>query len=172
MKNKKFGIVFALLLIVALGGTALAYMVHKTPAISNSFNVASVSVELSGNMENQIVATNKSEIDVYIRVRLSSHWINGDDEIVSKASEVPDLTVSADWIADTTNDTYYYKYKVSKDNSTTNLLSNTTITLKTEDGYRQVVQALAEIIQADPAAAIAESWGATVDANGVITAIS
>lgn len=179
MKIKRITTVATVLLLVALAGTVVAYMVHRTASKQNVFHFANISHQVnisgSGNIRTSLTVENTGEMDVYVRVRFVSNWVNGTD-LMAKPSEIPvvaDLD-TGNWIYDATNYTYYYKHKLEADgDKTPDLLAGGTITLKvSSEGYNQTFEVVSEAIQAEPDDAVIEAWGATVDANGVITAIS
>lgn len=178
MKIKRITTVVTVLLLVALAGTVVAYMVHRTASKQNEFHFANISHQVnisgSGNIRTSLTVENTGEMDVYVRVRFVSNWVNGTG-LMAKPSEIPvvaDLDTD-NWIYDATNYTYYYKHKLEVDGETPDLLGDGTITLKvSSEGYNQTFEVVSEAIQAEPYAAVNEAWGATVDANGVITAIS
>ena len=95
---------------------------------------------------------------------------DGNAEIVSKASEMPEFENTENWIKGSDN-TYYYKIPVEPDGETDNLLKSK-ITLIEEDGYQQVVEVFAEAIQSNPINSVEESWSVTLDDNGYITAVN
>ena len=184
MKIKRITTVVTVLLLVALAGTVVAYMVHRTASKQNVFHFANISHQVnisgSGKIRTSLTVENTGEMDVYVRVRFVSNWVNGTN-LMAKPSEIPVVTNldTNNWIYDATNYTYYYKHKLKADgdDETPNLLENggtiTPITLNvSSEGYNQTFEVVSEAIQAEPDDAVIEAWGATVDANGVITAIS
>jgi hypothetical protein len=113
-----------------------------------------------------VTVTNTGNISEYIRIRVISHWEDESGNIVGKASEMPELTISNDWMYDDENDVYYYSEPVEVNKDTSNLLTQS-YTLKS-DTYNdktvyQVVEFLSEAIQAEPQKAVTEAWGITVE---------
>lgn len=182
MKNKKNVIIFMFLMVLALGGTAVAYMVHRTNVQTNTFQLAQIgclvtetfdgyTTKTSIKVHNKIDENTPGDVDAYIRVRLVSYWVDSGGNIVGKPSEMPAFDLANGWIADTSNNTYYYKQKVEPGYPTGELLASP-ITLETSaEGYRQVVEIFAEAIQAEPVQAVTDSWGVTLNAAGEITAV-
>ena len=122
LKNKV--IVIALLLYVAVMLTLLpavsAYMVQQTPVAQNVFTPGQVSCTVVEHFEqlndkeyykDQIQIQNTSNTDVYIRVQISTYWVDSKGAIVGKASDALNGfadKLSDDWIQDTQNPNMYY----------------------------------------------------------------
>ncbi len=174
MKAKKKTVVIitlSLLLTAALCGTVFAYMFARSQTEENSFvpaNVAcTVSETFNGTAKSSITVKNTGNVAAYLRVRLVTYWVDGDGNIVGKASASLDISPASGWISGDGN-IYYYSSPVEPGNSTPNLLASS-ITLAEEDGYKQVVEVFAEAIQSKPAGAVTESWGVSIDGSGKIT---
>ena len=147
------------LLIVGVGGT-LAYIAATADPVINSFQSGSVAADvvekLEDNQKKMIGVTNKGGSAVYVRVRLISYWQAEDGSVVAKPS--PDLAVScgSNWLA--MGEYYYYTKPLAPGATTTNLL-NAPLTMMAEDDCYQVIEVLADTVQAAPAAAVEEVWG-------------
>lgn len=163
----------ALLMILILAcGSVYAYMFGRTNSASTTFIPAKVSCEVDETFEeNQkrvITIKNTSNVDAYLRVRLVTYWIDGNGNVAPKSS--PALSVDYDkdrWVAGSSNNTFYYKvpvasYDPASGKGITETLLKTPITLRTEDGYRQVVDVFAEAIQSNPTSAVTEAWHVTL----------
>ena len=167
-----------------------AYMYMKTQKIDNTFVPAiadcEVVEEFNGTTKSSIKVKSTSNVDCYIRVKLITYWQDTKGNIVGISSDKLNFNTTNDWIHDTVNDVYYYKYPVKVGQTTNEFLSNgSTITLKqtskdvTSNGitvkyyYNQVVEIHSEAIQANPPKAVFEAWGAVVDpSSGYITSIN
>lgn len=176
-------------ILVAAVGVTLAYMFKKVERV-NTFDPAIVtcavhekldgavptgSMPYRGSEKSDIRVENTGNIDAYLRVRLISYWVKNDGDIVGVPSEMPEFALdTAHWISGADN-TYYYKTPV-KPGEQTEPLSNTVISLReaqTTDGNTiytvyQVVEVIAEAIQANPVDAVTDAWSITVE-NGQIT---
>lgn len=170
--NKNYPIQFAVLLFVlcCLTTGVYSYMFKKTNTISNQFIPGFVDCvvdeELDGTSKIGITVENTGNIDAYIRVRLVTYWVNENDIVVSKPSDILSFELSNDWVKGKDN-TYYYSKSVAPNSSTSDLL-NDVIVLKTEDGYYQAVDVFAEAIQAKPTNAVIDTWKVSLDAEGNI----
>lgn len=151
-------------------GGVVAYMIKISQEKKGDFIPAEVSCTISENFENNqksnITVANTSNIDVYIRVRMVTYWLDASGNVANKSATLPTFTIGENWVKDADSDTYYYRLPVATGAQTSNLLK-TALVLGSEDGYRQVVDIFAEAIQANPAEAAQSSWGVTVS-NGQI----
>ena len=169
-------VIGAIALLVAVCGTVLAYMFRTTEAKDNQFTPAEVSCEVHETTDDAVTEKtsvrieNTSNIDVYLRVRFVSYWVDDSSNIISKPSAMPKIQTADGWIAGKDN-TYYYEAPVSPGDFTGELLSSK-IDLLEEDGYRQVIEIFAEAIQSKPTSSVIESWNVTLDANGNIISSS
>ncbi len=153
-------LLLSLLLLVSIP-MLLAYFIRQTESKTNQFEQVQVSCEaeevVSGNVKSSIIVKNTSSIPVYIRVRLVSYWKTPSGDIAGRNSTAPSFTLADGWLYDQANDTYYYTKPVKVGDSTPNLLDSN-ITLVEDNGYIQVVEILAEAIQAAPNAAVETAW--------------
>ena len=167
----KLAIVLFILCSVTTG--VYSFMLKQTQPIHNEFVKAHVDCEItktpnSGDIDS-ITVTNTGNIDAYIRVRFSSHWVDNNGNIVAKESVYPTFTYDeSKWIKK--GQTYYYKNPVDVLKTTDELLGSK-IELLQEDGYKQVVEVFAEAIQFKPSEAVQTSWHVVVE-DGVITSVN
>lgn len=165
--KKSLTALIALILIIclAVGGT-VAFIVTQTQAVKNTFTPSDVTVdiqeEFNGSIKSSITVLNVDDADeedvpCYIRVKLVSN-IQDNDGNVLRAAPLGEISLNSDWI-DGGDGCYYYKNVVEVGKSTSNLLADgASITLT--DG--QVVEVLAEGIQAMPKQAVIDAWGQTI----------
>ena len=165
--KKSLTALIALILIIclAVGGT-VAFIVTQTQAVKNTFTPSDVTVDIQedfdGNIKSSITVLNvndadKEDVPCYIRVKLVSN-IQDDNGNVLRAAPLQSINLGNDWIAGG-DGCYYYKNVVEVGQSTSNLLAEgASITLT--DG--QVVEVLAEGIQAMPKQAVIDAWGRTI----------
>lgn len=159
-RGRKRGVLTAALLLLlsfsTIGGT-VAYIMTTTPAIKNTFGVASVDCKVmesynSTSAEKTAVhVKNTGTADAYIRVKLVANWYGYDsDTIVAMAAWSPTASVKTanGWTLGA-DGYYYYTEPVASEGVTKNLIDQ--ITLKMDDAtrYRQVLEIFAEAIQAD-----------------------
>lgn len=176
MKSRKHLIVFVaplLALIVLVGGVA-AYMFEQTKSVENDFVPPRVSCVVAekktDNAKQEITVKNTGNIQAYLRIRLVSNWNESDGKggynTIGIPSEMPEFDLGEDWIKGS-EDTYYYKFPVDPEDSTTDLLGSD-MTLTEQQSYLQVVDVFAEAIQSLPEKAVTTSWKVTLDSDGNI----
>lgn len=174
-------VILVLVLALAVGGV-YSYMFARTEDAANELTPAAVSCKVYETFEDNqkkssITVQNTGRVDAYLRVRLVTYWVNDAGEIVAKPSEKLTVTPTDNWLADTDNDTYYYKSPVKAGAETPNLLAAPLVLKKSSDGYNQVIEVFAEAIQAEGTTdvgnvpAVTDAWGVTVDTNGIITEV-
>ena len=166
-------LIIAAMLILASVSTALAYMLRDTGEVENDFISGIVSCEISEEFENdvksKITVENTGNVDAYIRVKLVTYWVSGNGNIAPKAPSEINFTPGSGWVKSGSSDTYYYSVPVAPGVKIENLLGSSII-LKEEDGYLQVVDVFAEAIQANPTTAVSNSWHVTVSGSEIISA--
>lgn len=159
-------IALVLIICVAVGGT-IAYIVTQTDKVENKFTPADVKIQINEVFENNIKSSitvenvaDAKNVPCYIRVKLVSNTQDDNDNVTGSAT-VGDFRLNDKWF-DGGDGCYYYKDVVNVGASTANLLADgSTITLTSG----QVVEVLAEGIQATPIDAVKEAWGADVAAK-------
>lgn len=175
----------AALSIAASVGLTLAFMFKKAEK-TNRFIPAEVSCTVREKMDgNEVVgntaaggeksdirAENTGNVKEFIRLRLVSYYVDANGDIAgTAASQYPNLTLKNNWIAGA-NHTYYYRFPTDPGNSTGILCEPVTLgQMQLADGKTvyQVIEVIAEAVQAEPPDAAQEVWGVTVE-NGVVTA--
>jgi len=168
------------LLIVALvvGGIygSLALLTDETDPVENTFEPTEVTIEIEedfdGVKKENIKVTNIGDVDAYVRVRLVSYWQNASGNIVAKDSWFSDagLTLGEGWFK--AGDYYYYANPVKVNAFTAEALFAEAITLTNDpsDGTNQVLEVLAEAVQASPEEAVEDLWPAVEVKNGKLVA--
>ena len=175
----------AALCIAAAAGLTLAFMFKKAEK-TNHFIPAEVSCAVREKLDNNevtgiaAVGSEKSDIRVentgnvkeFIRLRLVSYYVDSNGDIVGTvSSQYPTLSLKNGWIAGA-NRTYYYPYPVEPGSLTGILCEPFTLgQTQLENGtvVYQVMEVIAEAVQAEPISAVREAWGVTVT-NNTITA--
>lgn len=165
--KKSLTALIALILIIclAVGGT-VAFIVTQTQAVKNTFTPSDVTVKIEEVVQNNTKSsikvlnvddTDKEDVPCYIRVKLVSN-IQDDNGNVLRAAPLGEISLNSDWI-DGGDGCYYYKKVVAVGDSTSNLLAEGASIELTEG---QVVEVLAEGIQAMPKQAVIDAWGQTI----------
>ena len=121
-----------------------------------------------GGEKADIRVENTGNVKEFIRLRLVSYYVDSNGDIAgTAASQYPNLTLKNGWIAGA-NRTYYYTYPVEPGILCEPFTLGQT---QLENGTMvyQVMEVIAEAVQAEPSDAAQEVWGVTVE-NGVVTA--
>lgn len=156
-------IALVLIICVAVGGT-IAYIVTQTDKVENKFTPADVKIEIhetfNGTDKSSITVQNvqaDKNVPCYIRVKLVSNMQDADKNVTGLAA-INTFKLNDKWF-DGGDGCYYYKDVVNVGASTENLLADgSKITLTTG----QVVEVLAEGIQATPIDAVKAAWGEAI----------
>lgn len=173
--RKKLAIVIIMLLfLVGLVGGTVSYMIKTTDQLENDFASATVDCvlneQLENNVKSNITVNNTGNIGIFVRVRFITYWIDSNGNVAGIKAPVPlNITFDSDWIKDPNSDTFYYSNELPAASTTSDLLDGSSITLATEDGYRQVVEVFAEAIQANPAQAASNEWNVTVTDGKIVS---
>ena len=161
-------IIAVLMLIGAVVGSTVAFLVTETTPVTNTFEYAKVSCAVSetfsGATKENVQIQNTGTTDAYIRATYVVNWLNKDGTI---AASVPtgyrySLTENPDNVWVKGNDGYfYYRTPVAPGNSTgESLLSCTPYYPEGVDPqYILSVEILATAVQSTPASAVQEAWG-------------
>ena len=175
----------AALSIAAAVGLTLAFMFKKAEKI-NRFIPAEVSCAVREKLDNNEVAgtaavggekadirvENTGNVREFLRLKMVSYYVDANGDIVGTvSSQYPTLSLKNGWIAGA-NRTYYYPYPVEPGSLTGILCEPFTLgQTQLENGTMvyQVMEVIAEAVQAEPISAVREAWGVTVT-NNTITA--
>lgn len=167
--NKRKAIALTLIAVVAVSaviGGVVAYM-FKQAKQAQSVTAATVSCEVIQS-DDSIALKNTGAVTAYLRLRLVTYWVDrsSGDRVYKQSESLDDISYDENyWVKD--GDTFYYKSPVATKGVTENLLTSS-ITLKTEGDYTQVIEVVAEAIQASPGTAVTSAWGVTLE-DGNIT---
>lgn len=175
-RNRKLlllvGLVLSLLVCTAVSSVAWLTVHDQT---ENPFTVGAARAEIQESfpdpyaVKSDVSVKNTGDIPVYIRATVSIYWQLSDGSVSAQVPvENQDYTLewgsSPNWTK--RGDLYYYTLPVKVNQSTDILIEQCTPLSTSEDGKTLVVDVLAQVIQASPADAVQDAWGATVDPNG------
>ena len=167
----------ALVLLGTAVGTTIAYIFDKTPSVENSFTPVYVSCaveeQVDGTTKSEVRIRNTGDINAYIRATFVVMWTADDGNVLGVAPvEGVDYSIqlgSSKWQKGS-DGFYYYTSQVAPTSATEMLIDTISVTGDAPKGYKLALHVAATAIQAEPAGVIAETWGATVQTNGAITA--
>ena len=172
--NKSFLLLASLALIVtAVIGTTMAYLVSDTPTVTNTFTPARVDSyvdeRFNGTTKENVKIKNTGDIEAYIRAKVVITWQNDQKQISAEQPKLGEDYQILDTYGKVTNilpansgwvpygDFYYWTSKVAPQASTGNLIDSIKQIAK-KDGYNLHVEILAEAIQAEPINAVKDAW--------------
>ena len=141
--------------------------VHEKTDGSEVTGIAAV-----GSEKSDIRVENTGNVKEFIRLRLVSYYVDSNGDIAgTAASQYPNLTLKNGWLAGADN-TYFFPYPVEPGKATEILCEPFTLgetQLENGSTVYQVIEVIAEAVQAEPISAVREAWGVTVT-NNTITA--
>ena len=165
-KRMPWIVALCLVLLVAVGaGATLAYFHLASGPVINTFQAGSAGAQVNetfdGSTKEAITVTNDGDSPVYVRLRLVSYYELSDGAVDgSQDSPTVSFTLGKNWTA--IGSYYYYTQPLAAGATTSDLLgSDVTMTAG------QVIEVLADTVQATPAQAVKDVWG--VDASQFIS---
>lgn len=180
IRMNKLAILFiaVVMLIGAVVGSTVAFLVTKTDPVENKFTYASISTRIDekfdGETKSNVVVVNTGDTAAYIRATYAINWLDKDGNIVTSvpAGYGYELQLNNDgnWL-EGPEPFYYYKEPVAPGQSTAGSLLTCKVIYPENPEYTLSVEILATAIQSTPESAIKDAWGVTI-ANGVVTAVS
>lgn len=173
IRMNKLAILFiaVVMLIGAVVGSTVAFLVTETTPVTNTFTYASVSCTVSesfnGTTKEKVQIQNTGTTDAYIRATYVVNWLNKDGTIAASVPEgyKYELTENQNgkWTYNTNDGYFYYWTPVAPGGLTDGSLVNCTVTYPqgVEPEYILSVEILATAVQSTPAKAVQEAWGVT-----------
>ena len=175
IRMNKLAILFiaVVMLIGAVVGSTVAFLVTKTDPVENKFTYASVSCAVSesfnGTTKEKVQIQNTGTTDAYIRATYVVSWLNKDGSIAPvPQGTTPDgyiLSISENpnnaWTKGT-DGYFYYLTPVAPGGFTADSLLTCIVTKQPDNPqYILSVEILATAVQSTPAKAVQEAWGVT-----------
>ena len=167
-------LIAAILLISTAVGSTVAFLIDKTDPVTNTFEYASVSCEVTEEFdqstEKNVQVTNTGTTDAYIRAAYVVNWVDTQGNI---AASVPEgysytLTESTDSWTKGTDGFFYYTSPVAPGASTAGSLPTCEVTCPENPEYTLSVEILAEAIQSTPENAVTNAWNVTVSSKPTV----
>lgn len=161
-----------LLTALVIGGT-VAYLTDKSGSVTNTFEPSHVACKVTENFDGttktNVNVQNTGDTDAYIRVKLVSYRVNDEGKHIGGTAAIPDFTPGANWVK--YGEYYYYTLPVASEESpSADLINSIELTghYDDADGGKQVIEVMAEAIQAGPEQAVGQAWGVRI-AQGSVT---
>ena len=178
IRMNKLAILFiaVVMLIGAVVGSTVAFLVTETAPVENKFSYAKLSTEITedfnGATKKDVQVTNTGDTAAYIRATYVVTWRDMSGNVVPSDPDGYSYTLTGatgEWTK--IGDYYYYNYAVSSNMSTEGSLLECTWTHPENPEYFLTVEVIAEAIQSTPEDAVKNAWGVTI-ANGMVTSVS
>ena len=155
--KRKLTLFICLVLLLAAGVSAtLAYFSQASAPVINTFQAGTPGVKVdetfSGDTKTKITVSNTGDYPVYVRVRLVTYFEDEQGNVLAKDSPILNFSEGDNWVE--LGEYYYYNAPLTAGSTTENLLESS-ITM-TEG---QVIEVLADTVQATPEQAVTETWG-------------
>lgn len=172
IRMNKLAILFiaVVMLIGAVVGSTVAFLVTQTDPVENKFSYAKLSTEITeyfdGTTKKDVQVTNTGDTAAYIRATYVVTWRDMSGNVVPSVPEgySYSLTENPDGTWKKIGDYFYYPTPVEPtepNNSTLGSLLNCTVTHPDNPEYVLNVEILASAIQSTPENAVTEAWGVT-----------
>lgn len=174
VRYKKHALLVALA--VVLAGCAVfatvAWLTQSDKTV-NAFTVGNVSAEVheefDGKSKKFVHVENTGDVPVYVRAYVSIYLQKADGTILSRVPvQNTDYTITRDdeqnWKKQ--GDIYYYLEPVQPKTTTSNLINSVKDLTNEAGGAFLVVDISTQAIQAEPANAVQDAWGVTVEDDG------
>ena len=157
-----------IMLIGAVIGSTVAFLITNTGPVENKFAYASVSCAVEetfdGSKKENVQIKNTGSTDAYIRATYVVNWVDAQGDIVASVPEgysySLDVNPDGKWTKGA-DGYFYYLTPVASGDSTPGSLLTCTVMRPENPEYRLSVEILATAIQSTPAKAVTETWGVT-----------
>lgn len=161
-----------IVLLLTAAGATLAWLTADSAEVKNIFTPSHVScvVEESfdGSVKSNVTVKNTGDVPAFVRIKLVSYRVNGAGQHIGGAAEIGDFTPGDGWMSK--DGYYYYNAAVAPESSAPALISSLALvgSYDDADGGKQVIEVLAEAIQAEPTRAYEEAWGIAAASNAIV----
>ena len=169
IRMNKLAILFiaVVMLIGAVVGSTVAFLVTQTDPVENKFTYAKLSTEITevftGDTKSNVQIKNTGDTAAYVRATYVVTWRDMSGNVVPSVPEGYSykLTENPDGKWQKIGDYFYYPTPVEPNSSTLGSLLTCTVTHPDNPEYVLNVEILASTIQSTPANAVTEAWGVT-----------
>lgn len=163
-------------ILLGAGGATVAYIFSQTEAEDNVFDpvfvACSVVESFDGVTKENVRVRNDGGIPAFIRATYVVTWCAEDGSVYSsipvEGVDYSFISGSDKWVKGS-DGFYYYTHQVAAGAVTENLIGAIASLGTAPSGYSLNVRVMASAIQAEPAAAVTEAWGATANGAGALT---
>lgn len=164
-----------ILLLTLVVGTTIAFIIDRTEGVVNKFTPGTVACEITEEFDNSLKKNvnviNTGGVSAYVRVKLVTYRVNESGQTIGGSATIPSFDLGEGWFEQ--DGFYYYSKPVpSQAEPAADLIGAEGIQLISytdADGGRQAVEVMAEAIQSDPIAVVAETWLVTASQDGTLS---
>lgn len=169
IRMNKLAILFiaVVMLIGAVVGSTVAFLVTQTDPVENKFSYAKLSTEITedfnGATKSNVQIKNTGDTAAYIRATYVVTWRDMNGNVVPSVPKgySYSLTENPNGKWKKIGDYFYYPYAIGTKESTDGSLLTCTVTHPDNPEYVLNVEILASAIQSTPENAVTEAWGVT-----------
>ena len=171
--KKRIAIILTAVLLVAAVGTTAAFLVDRTPSITNTFQPVAVtckvleSFDTEANIKSNVAVQNTGDISAYVRAVVVATWVSKSNGSTYGAAPVAGedftmITGENGWLKGS-DGFYYCTSAIAAGGKTPTLLTSVApVEGKAPDGYSLSVQIIASAIQAEPTEAVKSAWSGII----------
>lgn len=155
------------LLLIGMVGGSLAYLFMSTDPVTNTFTAPNIDVTIPEDFENgdtekkNVYVKNSCDFEVYARATYVAYWQN--QQTLEIYPEIPVVAVTHGSGWEKQSDGYWlYNQKVAANSQTATpfiVLAKLADGQTAPEGYKLVIDVIAEVVQANPAEARTQLWG-------------
>lgn len=166
------------MLIAFAVGTSIAYFTSSPPPLENTFEPASISIEVlednrTDGIESNVKLLNTSDVSVFVRAYVIYSFVSeSDGNAVLGVSPIEDQDykvsyANSGWIKGS-DGFWYYETAVAPNTLTAPLIELCEPLLSAPEGYKLNVRVVAGAIQANPTTAVEDAFSVTYSDGKII----
>ena len=159
-KKSVLFLILTIVLVTAVVGSTIAYIVVMSNVRTNEFEPPEIDVQITNNE-----IKNTSDIDVYVRVTTIASIIDAEGKMLPYTPDIS-VTLNSGWTKG--NDGFFYCTEPLVPGQVAEPINKVECDVESNEDYTIQVVVLSEVIQSVPSTAVTSVWSAvtSVDANG------
>ena len=159
-KKSVIFLILTIVLVTAVVGSTIAYIVVMSNSRTNEFEPPELDVQINNNE-----VKNTSDIDVYVRVTTLATIVDAEGKMLPYTPEIT-VTPNEGWTK--VSDGFYYYTKPLLPGQVAEPINKVECDVEPTEDYTVQVVVLAEVIQSVPSTAVTSAWSAVsaVESNG------
>ena len=174
---KGLALILSLLVILTTVGGTLAYFIDRTDPVDNEFVPVMVDCQPT-SLPGGIAVLNSGEVEAYIRAAVVVNWVKVDadgnaESIIHANQPIPDVDYSISYDPSGawqkgSDGFWYYKVPVAAGALTDELITAYSRITPPPEGYKLSIEVLAIGVQSDPAIAVEQAFGVSVNGDSLV----